>query len=269
MTGSQLAQVASALLAVGTPLLVVAIVLRVTRAHARSAEINLPTPPSLGGLAWMTLLTAVPATVTAAILAPPSPWMFLVGGLGFAIAAIPGWRALADIDRASLPARELDSSSRSASLTPRRAHHYLPWTGRVLPCCLTLAGIALFIVRASTPLAHRQLLVPAVFAFASTMFVLLYETWIQQVATGPTVSGDARDRTRVVRRIFAAELALVVISLGVAHAVLDLNWATQNALAATLCLVGGAAGIAGCALALTSGLTGRRYTLANPTNPRT
>ena len=217
----------------------------------------------------MTCLTALPAGATAAILAAPSPWMFLAGGLGFAIPAIPGWRVLADIDRASLPARELVSSSRSASLTPRRAHHYLPWTWRAVPYCLTLAGIVVFILRASIPLAHRQLLVPAVFAFASTMFVLLYETWIQQVATGPVIVGDGRDRSRLIRRIFATELALVVIALGVAHAVLDLNWATDDALGATLCLVGGAAGIAGCALALTSGLTHRRYTLANPTNPRT
>lgn len=259
MIGSQLAQVASALLAVSTPLLVVTIVMRVTSAHARSAGLKLPAPSSRMRLAWVTLLTALPAGATAAVLAAPSPWMFLVGGLGFAIPAIPGWRALAEIDLASLPARELVSPSRSASLTPRRAHHYLPWTWRVLPYCLTLAGIALFIVRAATPLAHRQLLVPAVFAFASTMFVLLYETWIQDVATGPIVSGETRDRPRLVRRIFAAEIVLVVISLGVAHAVLDLNWTTHNALAATLCLIGGAAGIAGCALALTSGLTGRRY----------
>jgi len=259
MTGSVLAQLASALLSVATPLLVAAIVLRVARAHATSVGLGLATPRSFRGLTRVTLLTALPAGVAAATLPAPSPWMFLVGGLGFAIPAVAGWRVLSDIDRASLPARELSSSSRTASLTPRHAHHYLPWTWRVLPYGLTLGGIIAFVMRAATPLPHRQLLVPAVFAFASTMFVLLYETWIQQVATGPAVSDDTHDRTRLVRRIFFAETALVITSLGVAHAVLDLNWTTNDALAAGLCLVGGAAGIAGCALALASGLIGRRY----------
>jgi hypothetical protein len=265
MTGSHLAQLASALLSVATPLLVAAIVLHVTRAYAKSVGLDLTTPPSFKGLTRVTLLTALPAGVAAVTLAAPSPWMFLVGGLGFALTAIPGWRVLADIDRASLPARELASPSRTASLTPRRANHYLPWTWRVVPGCLTLAGIAAFVIRAATPLPHRQLLVPAVFAFASTMFVLLYETWIQQVATGPVVSGEADDRKRLVRRIFAVEAALVITTLGVSHAILDLNWTTSDTLAATLCLVGGVAGIAGCAFALASGLIGRRYQTA----PRT
>jgi len=259
MTGSHLAQLASALLSVATPLLVAAIVLRVARAHAKSAGLDLLTPDSFRGLTRVTALMALPAGIAAATLPAPTPWMFLVGGLGFAITAIPGWRVLADIDRASLPARELASPSRTASLTPRHAHHYLPWTWRVLPYGLTLAGIIAFVIRAAAPLPHRQLLVPAVFAFASTMFVFLYETWIQHAATGPAVSGEANDRTRLVRRIFAVEAALVITTLGVAHAVLDLNWSTHDTLAATLCLVGGAAGIAGCALALASGLIGRRY----------
>jgi hypothetical protein len=259
MTGSQLAQLASALLSVATPLLVAAIVLRVARAHAKSVGLDLATPRSFSGLRRVTALTALPAGVAAATLASPSPWMFLVGGLGFAIPAIGGWRVLSDIDRASLPARELSSPSRTATLTPRHANDYLPWTWRVLPYGLTLGGIIAFVIRATTPLPHRQLLVPAVFAFASTMFVLLYETWIQHVATGPAVSEETHDRTRLVRRIFLAETALVITTLGVAHAVLDLNWSTHDTLAATLCLVGGAAGIAGCALALASGLIGRKY----------
>ena len=262
MTGSHLAQLASALLAVATPLLVAAIVLRVARAHAASTGIDLRAPRSFRGLTRITALTALPAGVAAVTLAAPSPWMFLVGGLGFLITAIAGWRVLSDIDHASLPSRELASSSRTASLTPRHAHHYLPWPWRVLPYALTLAGLAAFVIRAAAPLAHRQLLVPVVFAFASPMFVLLYETWIQQVATGPAVDGVTLDRTRLIRRIFAVETALVVTTLSVAHAVLDLNWSTHDFQAAVLCLAGGAVGIAGCALALASGLIGRRYQTA-------
>ena len=265
MTGSQLAQLASALLSVATPLLVAAIVLRMARAHAKPVGLDLATPRSFSGLTRVTLLTALPAGVAAATLTSPSPWMFFVGGLGFAIAAIAGWHVLSEIDRASLPARELSSPSRTATLTPRHAHDYLPWTWRVLPYGLTLGGILALVGRAATPLPHRQLLVPTVFALASTMFVLLYETWIQQVATGPAVSGETLDRTRLVRRIFAVETALVITTLGVAHAVLDLNWSSHDTLAATLCLMGGAVGIAGCALALASGVIGRRYQTA----PRT
>jgi hypothetical protein len=259
MTGSHVAQLTSALLAVSTPLLVVSIVLRVARAHVSSGGLDLPTPRSFKSLIRATVLTALPAGVAAATLASPSPWMFLVGGLGFAITAAPGWGVLADIDRASLPARELALPARTASLIPRRAWHCLPWTWRVVPYGLTIAGVAVFIVRAATPLPHRQLLVPVVFAFASTMFVLLYETWIQQISTGPVVNGEALDRRRLARRVFAVEIALVVTTLGVAHAVLDVNWTTNDTWAATLCLIGGAVGIAGCALALASGLTGRRY----------
>jgi len=265
MTGSLLAQLASALLSVGTPLLVAYIVLRVARAHAASFGLDLATPHSFKRLTRVTVWTTLPAGVAAATLPAPTPWMFLVGGLGFAITAIPGWRVVADIDRASVPARELASPSRTASLTPRRVSHYLPWMWRVLPYGLTLGGIVVFVIRATAPLPHRQLLVPAVFAFASTMFVLLYETWIQQVATGPAVEEETHDRARLVRRIFAVETALVITTIGVAHAVLNLNWSTHDTLAATLCLVGGAAGIAGCALALASGLIGRRY----QTVPRT
>jgi len=265
MTGPHLVQLASALLATGTPLLVASILLRMARTHAASTGVEMATPRSLMGLVRATWLTALPAGLAAMTLAPPSPWMFVVGSLGFAITSIPGWRVLIDIDRASLPSRELVSPARSASLIPRRAHDYLPYTWRLVPYCLVLGGIVEFINRVAVPNPHRQLLVPVVFVFASTMFVLLYETWIQQVATGPAVDGEAPDRRRLVRRIFAVETALVITTLGVAHAVLDLNWTTQDTLAATLCLVGGAAGIAGCALVLASRVTGRRYQTAQKT----
>jgi hypothetical protein len=262
MTGNQFGQVASALLAVATPLLVAVIVQWVARAHARSVGGDLVLPRSFNALTRLTLLTAVPAGVAAALLPAPSPWMFLVGGLGFVITSFSGWRVVGDIDRASLPARELSASSRTASLTPRHAGHFLPWTWRILNYALVLAGIVALFIRAATPLPHRQLLVPMVFAFATTMFVLLYETWIQHVVTGPTVSNDAPGRTMVVRRVFVAEVVLVLTSLGVAHALLDLNWITNGTLAGTLCFIGGGVGIAGCALALASGLTGRRYQTA-------
>jgi hypothetical protein len=58
------------------------------------------------------------------------------------------------------------------------------------------------------------------------------------------------------------ELLLVVVCLGTAHALLDLNSAANGKLRAAIALGGGAIGIVGCALALASGLVGRRYVTA-------
>lgn len=100
---------------------------------------------------------------------------------------------------------------------------------------------------------------PIVFAAAALVFLWLYEVWAHQVITGPTVAGDEGNLRRVVRRIFAMELLLVVACLGTAHALLNLNWAVNGALGAAIALAGGVVAIAGCALAVASGLVGRRY----------
>ena len=259
MTGEHAAQLGAALLATATPLVVAAIVYRVAQAHAGTLGHRISPPSSFRYLTITTVGVAAVAGVIAALLPAPTPWMLLVGPLAFAIAAIPGLHVLSRIDAASLPAREVTSSSRTARLTPRRASRYLHWSWRVVPYLITGAGIAVLLLRISSPLAHRQLLVPLVFAFAATMFVLLYESWIQNVVAGPVVNDDADRHGLMVRRIFTAELVLVVTALAVAHAVLDLNWTTDGATAAWLCFAGGAVGIAGCALALASGLTGRKY----------
>ena len=101
--------------------------------------------------------------------------------------------------------------------------------------------------------------IPITFAAATLIFLWLYEVWAHQVITGPIVAGDAGDLRRVVRRIFAVELVLVVTCLAVAHALLNLNWAANATLGAAISLAGSGVAIAGCALAVTSGLVGRRY----------
>ena len=262
MTNAHVAQLAAALLSVATPTLVAAIVLRLARSHARAAGHSLPAPMSFSSLVRVTAPVAVAAGAAALALPAPSPWMFAVGGAGFLITAVVGFRVLLDIEHASLPAREVESSARSASLRPRRASEHLPWSWRFVSYGVTAAGLAVFIQRAAVPVAGRQLLVPAVFAFASTMFLLLYETWIHQVATGPTIESGSARVSRFVRRIFAAELVLIVVSLGVAHALLNLDWTTNDTLGAWFCFGGGLVGIAGCALALASGLMTRRYRTA-------
>jgi hypothetical protein len=100
---------------------------------------------------------------------------------------------------------------------------------------------------------------PIVFAAAALVFLWLYEVWAHQVIIGPIVAGDASHLRRVVRRIFAMELLLVVTCLGTAHALLNLDWAANGTLGAAIALAGGVVAVAGCALAVASGLVGRRY----------
>ena len=259
MTAEHTAQLGAALLTAGTALLVTAIVYRVANAHACEHGHDLPAPRSFGPLRIATIAAAAAAGAAAIWLPAQSPWMFLVSGLAFALTSVFGRRALSDLDRASRPAREVAARSRSAALTPRRASQYLPWSVRSLTYVIAAVGAALLLMRIGTPLAHRQLLVPLVFGFGASMFVLLYESWIQGVATGPVVQHDAERQRVMIRRIFTAELLLVVSMLVVAHAVLDLNWTTDGGLGAWICFAGGAIGIAGCALALASELIGRKY----------
>jgi hypothetical protein len=127
---------------------------------------------------------------------------------------------------------------------------------------VAVVGATAFVIRASSVVPGRQMLGPNVFAAAAVVFLWLYEVWAQQVITGPLVADDARDLRRIVRRIFAMELLLVVVCLGTAHALLDLNSAANGKLRAAIALGGGAIGIVGCALALASGLVGRRYVTA-------
>jgi hypothetical protein len=101
--------------------------------------------------------------------------------------------------------------------------------------------------------------IPIMFAAAALVFLWLYEVWTQRVITGPIVAGEAGNLRRVVRRILAMELLLVVACLGTAHALLNFNCAANGTLGAAIALAGGVVGVAGCALAVASGLLGRRY----------
>jgi hypothetical protein len=54
----------------------------------------------------------------------------------------------------------------------------------------------------------------------------------------------------------------VVACLGTAHALLNLDRAANGTLGAAITLAGGGVGVAGCALAVASGLVVRRYETA-------
>jgi hypothetical protein len=185
--------------------------------------------------------------------------MLLIAGLGFGGPAVVALTVMGEIDDLTRPARQVSSAERAASLRSRKAGEYLPWSWRLTAAGTAVLGAAAFVVRASSVVGNRRMFVPIVFAAAALIFLWLYEVWAHQVITGPIVADDAGNVRRVVRRIFAMELLLVVVCLGTAHALLNLNWAANSTLGAAISLAGGVVGIAGCALAVASGLVGRRY----------
>jgi hypothetical protein len=213
---------------------------------------------SMKRLRLYTVSAAVAATIATMILAP-SPWTLLIVGLGFASTAIVALRVLGEIEDLSRPARQVNAAERAASLKPRTAGEYLPWSWRLTAAGMAVLGAAAFVVRASSPVSNRRMVMPILFAAAALIFLWLYEVWAHQVITGPIVAGDAGHLRRVVRRIFAMELLLVVACLGTAHALLNLNWAANGTLGAAISLAGGVVAIAGCALAVASELVGMRY----------
>ena len=254
MRGLAIAQLSGTLLAACTPWLVASIALRVATSDA-----GLPAPHvrSMKPLRAITAGATI-ATSIATVILGPSPWMLLVAGLGFGVPAVVALRVLGEIDDLTRPARLVNAAERGASLMPRKAGEYLPWSWRLSAAGTAVLGATAFVVRASSAVSD-WMFVPIMFAAAALVFLWLYEVWAHQVITGPVVAGDAGHLRRVVRRIFAMELLLVVTCLGTAHALLNFNWASNGTLGAVISLAGGVVGVAGCALAVASGFVGRRY----------
>ena len=258
MRGPAVAQLSAALLAACTPWIVASIALRVATTHAAAPA---PHVHSMTLLRTITVGAAIAVSIATVILAP-SPWLLLIVSLGFGAAALVALRVLGEIDDLTRPARQVSSAERAASLRPRKPGDYLPWSWRLAAAGTAVLGATAFVVRASSVVSGRPVLRPIVFAAAALVFLWLYEVWTHQVITGPIVAGDAGHLRRIVRRIFAMELFLVVACLGTAHVLLDFNWAANGALGAAIALAGGVVAVAGCALAVASGLVGRRYETA-------
>jgi hypothetical protein len=254
MRGLAIAQLSGALLAACTPWLVASIALRMATSHA---GVPAPHVRSMKPLRTMTVGAAV-VTSIATVLLGSSPWLLLIAGLGFGGPAVVALRVLGEIDDLTRPARLVNSAERGASLRPRKAGEFLPWSWRLTAAGTAVLGATAFVARASSAASDR-LFVPIMFAAGALVFLWLYEVWAHQVITGPIVAGDAGHLRRVVRRIFAVELLLVVTCLGTAHALLNLDWTANGALGAAIALAGSVVAIAGCALAVASGLVGRRY----------
>ena len=187
MRGLAIAQLSGALLAACTPWLVASIALRVATSDA---DVPAPHIRSMKPLRAMTVGAAM-ATSMATVILGQSPWTLLVVGLGFGGAAVVALRVLGEIDDLTRPARLVNSAERGASLRPRKAGEYLPWSWRLTAAGTAVLGATAFVVRASSVASDRRMFVPIVFAAAALVFLWLYEVWAHQVITGPIVAGDA------------------------------------------------------------------------------
>jgi hypothetical protein len=264
MNSIQLGQIAGALIAVATPWIVVMVVRVVVSHHARSFRAPFMSPRSVSVLGWITLAVLPVAFVIALLIPAPSLLMTGIGLVFFAALSILGVRALQQIDQASRLWREVPTSVREASLRARRLSDYLPFALRGIVFAATIVGLGLFAIRVATPVSGRHLLVPVVFALSAPVFLMLYEVWMKDLATGGRSADDNLDtvRQRIVRKVFGVEVLLVSTLLGVAHALLNANWETQGAWISAAIVVAGSVGIVGCALALSSSFIKRRYTIA-------
>jgi hypothetical protein len=131
---------------------------------------------------------AIAVSIGTVILAP-SPWMLLIDGLAFATAAAVALRVLAEIDDLTRPVRRVSAAERAASLRPRKASEFLPWSWRLAAAGTAVLGATAFVARASSVGGGQRMFMPIRFAAAALIFLWLYEVWAHQVITGPIVDG--------------------------------------------------------------------------------
>jgi hypothetical protein len=264
MKSIQLAQIGGAIIAVITPWTVVMIVRAVVAHHARSFRAPFISPPIISMLGWVTAGVLPIVSLIALLLPAPSLLMMAIDLSFFVALSIIGVRALQQIDQASRLWREVPTSIREASLRARHLSDYLPIAWRGIVFAATIAGLGVFAKRLAMPVSGRNLLVPVVFALSAPVFLMLYEIWMKELATGGRAQGDSLDaqRLRIVRKVFGVEVLVVSTLLGVAHAILNADWLTQGAWVFAAMLGAGCVGIVGCALPLSSSLIKRSYTIA-------
>ena len=179
----------------------------------------------------------------------------------FAGLSIMAVQALAAIDEVSRPSREVQDVQRTASLWPRRLKNYLSLPWRLAPFAVAAFGLALLAWRVSMRGPNRPW-VPIGFILVAPIFLWLCEVWMRNEVSGGSADclSDAEDRRgRRVREIFAMELTLLVGLVGLGHALLYLDWSTHGPFGVAGSLAGAVLGVVGCALALSSELSHRRY----------
>ena len=268
MTGPQILQIAAAVVAAGTPWLVARVALTVATRHATEVGAPFATPRAVSHLSRGTLLV-LPVVVTAAFLLPPrSLAMGAIDAAAFALLAVFGLRALAAIDTASRPARDVPMAERTASLQLRRLGQYVPLPLRLVPFAVTAMGLLAVIWRIGG-VASDRLVMPVTFILSAPVFLWLYEVWMHNEISGQaSVGGDERTaddrRRRRIRQILLVEVILVAGLMGVGHALLGLDWSQQRVPVSMGLIIGSLLGVIGCALALASDLNRRRYRSVGP-----
>jgi len=206
----------------------------------------------------------LPVVIAAAfVLTPPSLVMGAIDAAAFAVLAVFGMRALGAIDTASGPARDVPAAERTASLRPRRLGQYVPLPLRLVPFVVTATGLLALAWRFDDVPSNRMLM-RLTFILSAPVFLWLYEVWMRNEISGQASVGDderlADDRRRRrVRQILIAEIILIAGLTGVGHMLLGLDWIQQSVQVTVGTITGALLGVTGCALALSSDLSRRRY----------
>lgn len=262
MNSLQVLQMAVACVAAGTPWLVVRVALMVAARHAGHVGAPFSTPRAVRHLNRLTLLVLPVVMAAAFVLTPPSLLMGAIDAAAFAVLSVFGMWALGEIDSASGPARDVAAAERTASLRPRRLSHYLPLSARLVPFIVTALGLLALAWRIDDVPSDR-LLMRFTFILSAPVFLWLYEVWMRNEISGQASVGDDRiadeGRRRRVRQILFVEIILVAGLTGVGHTLLGLDWIQQSVQVTVGTITGALLGVAGCALALSSDVTRRRY----------
>jgi hypothetical protein len=262
MTLSQILQTAIVLLGAATPWLVVAIAHAQARAHVRNSSAALAsTRPARRRLTVATVVASLPLAVLALRVTPPSGRLAIATVAAVVVLLSLGMAALRAIDRATAAEREIAATTRVASLRPRRFDAVVPSGPRWLSYGVTILGALGAVYQILRPAPGQRLLVPISFALGAVVFLFLYEAWMRDEISGGRAEGEAEvdDIRRRVRRIQRLQLVLVTGLLLVANIVVGLDWTTRTSVCLLLTLGGAVLGVVGCAHALASGFTTRRY----------
>ena len=268
MKSLQVLQIAVACVAAGTPWLVVRVALMVAARHASQVGAPFTTPRAVRHLSRATLLVLPVVIAAAFVLTPPSLLMGGIDAAAFAVLSVFGMRALGAIDTASRPARDVQVAERTASLRPRRLGQYVPLPLRLPPFILTAMGLLALAWRIGDVPSDR-LLMRVTFILSAPVFLWLYEVWMRNEISGQASVGDderlaEERRRRRVRQILIVEMILVTGLMGVGHTLLGLDWIQQSIQVTVGTITGALLGVTGCALALSSDLSRRRYRNAGP-----
>jgi len=263
MTSLQVLQIAVACVAAGTAWLVVRVALMVAARHAGQVGAPFTTPRAVRHLSRATLLVLPVVMATAFVLTPPSLLMGAIDAAAFTVLAVFGMRALGEIDSASGPARDVRAAERTASLRPRRLGQYVPLPLRLVPFVVTAMGLLALGWRIDDVPSDR-LLMRVTFILSAPVFLWLYEVWMRNEISGQASVGDDERivderRRRRVRQILLVEIILVAGLTAVGHTLLGLDWIQQSVQVTVATITGAVLGVTGCALALSSDLSRRRY----------